>query len=251
VSASVRPLHWVTPHVAQAIELRVLAALTAWAQDWLPQDQVPLHVKVSALTALPNEKEPFELHAAAGARLWVRQSPSDSQSLAAALLASAADTADPILAHAAQCAACERNASLALALVGEAAACQPATPDPSLAAFASGALQLECPAIGLFAVTDASALRHVAPGERAPALERPAPLLRALGRASATATAVLGRVELPLNDLLQMRAGDVLRLPTSLEAALALEVSGVCFATAELGRVGHQVSVQLLAPVPR
>jgi hypothetical protein len=117
--------------------------------------------------------------------------------------------------------------------------------------FGSGAVQLSCEALGLFAIADRAVWRSVPPSERA-AVARPAltPVDRAASRAAVRLDVMLGSVEVELPKVLDLREGDILRLPQRLDQPLAVVCAGKPLAHAVLGEVHGRRGAQLVAGRP-
>jgi flagellar motor switch/type III secretory pathway protein FliN len=255
VNANVRPLHFVSAHAANAIELRVLTAMLAWTQDWLPATSPELRVVVAGDVAQPHLAGCFDAYQSESGRLWVRREQSDDGALAAALFGTPTSGSDmplmdELVTSTLTLARRLRNEALAAVLIGSHTKATADAPDPRLAAHGSGALRIECPGIGLVALVDDSALQHVPPIERAGSAAEPRlmPLEQTLSAARVAVSATLGGVDMSLDELLGMREGDVLRLPLRLEDPLDVQIDGRRLAGAHLGtRDGHR-AVQLVKP---
>lgn len=253
MSAVVRPLHLAGQHVVRAIEARVAKALQGWTAAW---SRVPLSehaVQVEPVEAALTSIGPCSEFSASGGRVWVRSNAEDKEALAEAVLGSAflplAANADAWAQSALADAMHERNLSLAQALVGVPDAITERQPDVATFAFGSGALQIRCEMLGLFAIADAGALVHVPPPDRA---GQPKPLsLRALLDAvrdePVSLTVSLGSVELNLPHLLALEAGDVICLPTRVSDLLPVTLEGRAVARASLGQTGRHKAVQLVS----
>jgi flagellar motor switch/type III secretory pathway protein FliN len=255
MNATVRPIRLVSAHAANAIELRVLTALLAWTQDWLPATSPELRVSVAGEVATAELTGCFDAYQSESGRLWIRREEADDLALAAAVLGMrshgqtlslADELLKPTLAQARRL----RNEALAAVLIGQNPKATTDAPDPRLAGYGSGALRIECAEIGLVALVDDSALQHVPPIERAgnAADAKLKPLEQTLGAARVALTATLSGVDMSLDALLGMREGDVLRLPLRLEDALDVEVDGQRLAGAYLGTQDGHRAVQLVKP---
>lgn len=244
-----RPLRLVGAQALRAIELRLLSALLPWAQDWLPAPAAEPTLRLQAVPrgALPAGRH--ELHANQSGRVWFRHAEADARALATALLGAppARHANDAVFDAALADARRARNRAIAELLIGPHDDPVEAPLDPALAAFGSGALQIEGEAIGLAAFADEGVLRHVPPleGARA-ALPRLVPLEQTLHRAPLQLEVTLGSVELELGPLLGLGVGDVIRLPTRLDELLAVSAGGHRLAGGRPGEHRGQRAVQLL-----
>jgi flagellar motor switch/type III secretory pathway protein FliN len=255
MNATVRPIRLVSAHAANAIELRVLTALLAWTQDWLPATSPELRVSVAGEVAGTELAGCFDAYQSDSGRLWVRREEADDVALAAAVLGmrshgQSISLTDELLKHTLAQACRLRNEALAAVLIGQNPRLTTSAPDPGLAAYGSGALRIECAEIGLVALVDDGALQHVPPIERAgnAADAKLKPLEQTLSAARVALTATLSGVDLSLDALLGMREGDVLRLPLRLEDPLDVEVDGRRLVSAYLGTQDGHRAVQLVKP---
>lgn len=194
----------------------------------------------------------FERFDGADGTLWIRRRPADRRAWLCASLGEAFCSVDDAPADAWAAAIAEqgwqaRNAALCEALTG------PASPEPAdgpaeaLYAFGSGAVQIEAPALGLFALVDGGVLRHVPPRPAAALEAGPprVPLERAAGRAGVGLDVSVGRVEIGLRTLLELRPGDVLRLPTRLDDTLPLGPAGAPPLRCALGESAGRAAIRI------
>lgn len=247
---STRPIRLVGAHALRAIELRALSALLVWAQDWLPDATPEPTLRVqsplpSAVTAFKAEMLGDEV-----GRVWFRHLESDDRALAAALLGAppARSAGDGVLE--ATFAEARRALHRAIAEVLVVLHGEPVdvTPDAKLWAFGSGAVQIDCEAIGLHMIADDGVLRHVPPLERpAAVLPQKMALDKTLARAPLRVDVMLGSADLELGPLLELQTGDVIRLPARLSDSAAIEIDGRCVAQGRLGMHDGRRAVQLVA----
>jgi flagellar motor switch/type III secretory pathway protein FliN len=255
VNPNVRPIHLVSAHAADAIELRVLTAMLAWTQDWLPATAPELRVVVAGDVAEAELVGCFDAYQSGSGRLWIRREDGDDATLATALfgtlsMGQEAPAMDELLKPTLAQARRQRDEALAAVLVGMPAKATTDAPDGRLAAFGSGALRIECPGIGLVALVDDSALQHVPPIERAGSAAEPRlmPLEQTLGAARVAIGATLGGVDMSLDDLLGMQVDDVLQLPLRLDDPLDVHVGGQRVAGAHLGTCDGHRAIHLVKP---
>lgn len=249
MSANVRPFHVVGAHALGSLELRVHEGLLAWRQGWLPAGAPEPALELRALLTVDDLAGGWVLHAGDGGRVWFHTGAVQERSLASALLGMVAPgVLDEVLQQVVGKACAQRNSAVAQALIGPHADPVMAPPDAALAAPGSGAVCLRAPALGLWAVADAGALRHVPPLEAA---RKPSsalvPLERTLGRAPLRLDVTLGSVELELGPLLELQPGDVIRLPARLADNLTVEAAGQRLAGGRLGTLDGHRAVQIVA----
>lgn len=234
--------------------------LQAWARDWRGvtpgATPGPLEVQVMALdsTLAPPPGELEAVHGAA-ATLWVRRRASDRSACAEAVVGAdllpGGSAADDWVAQALDRAWSVRNRALCQALLGERAP-EVVSPPPQavpaeLFAVGSGALQIRCDVLGLHALVDRHVMRDTPPAERGRAAPRLAPTVsieQAIGPARLRVEALLGSVELELEQLLDLRRGDVLRLPQRLDRPLSLTCEDRPLAGVRLGEAHGLLAVQ-------
>jgi flagellar motor switch/type III secretory pathway protein FliN len=118
----------------------------------------------------------------------------------------------------------------------------------SLFEFGAGAVYFSCEQLGLYAIADHSIWRAVPPNDRArTARPKLTPVDQAVKRPTARIDVVLGAVELDLSNMLDLRNGDVLRLPQRLDEGLSVLCEGQLLARGALGERDGRVSVQLIS----
>jgi hypothetical protein len=259
VSADLRPIRLLGHHALAALEARVQAALEGEVAAWLQPHVRPVALQLRApqrddagSRGARDERDghaggdtpgdpvagdgssaasspAFERFEGAHGTLWIRRRPVDRWAWLRASLGEAFCTGDDAPADAWAAAVAEqgwgaRNDALCEALTGPASSKPADGPDEALYALGSGAVQIEAAALGLFALADAGVLRHVPPRAVAALGSDPprVPLDRAAARAGVGLDVSVGRVEIGLRTLLELRPGDVLRLPTRLDDTLPL-----------------------------
>jgi Type III flagellar switch regulator (C-ring) FliN C-term len=107
----------------------------------------------------------------------------------------------------------------------------------------SGHVRFTCDALGLHLIVDGATLRWPAllAREEVPRLPAVVPLNRAVRGAKARIEVLLGSVEVELPKLLDLRCGDLLRLPQKLDEGLLVLCDGQPLARAALGAAeGHK-----------
>jgi flagellar motor switch/type III secretory pathway protein FliN len=252
MSTAVRALHLVGEHALRSIEERVSRSLAGWCRDWVREPMPEPQVSVQALTgASPRMVDCIEIGGATG-RVWIRASADDRNGAARAVLGDEflplATAGDAWSREALSRAIEQRNQSLAQTLIGDVHASMTRPADPSLYAFASGAVQITCEALGVHLLADCAVLQHVPPHAHTPAV-RPAPesLKEAAREAPLTLTVGLGSVELDIAHLFELQPGDVICLPTRLADRLPVMLDGKAVAQGALGHCGQRKAVHLVS----
>lgn len=256
MSAPVRPIRLPGAAALAALEAHAVAALEPWAAGWLRPPARPLAARLCAVQADDARdaalQGPFERLQGEGARLWIRGWAEDRAALLRASLGepfldAAGRPVDAWAATLAERGWRARNAALCAAWVGPAQGTPCAGPDEDVYAFGAGAVRLEAPAIGLFAIADAGVWCHgPARAARRPDVDvRCVPLDLACGGAAVRLSVSAGRVELGLRTLLGLRAGDVLRLPTRLDETVALGHGAAPPLRCALGEAAGRAAVRL------
>jgi flagellar motor switch/type III secretory pathway protein FliN len=254
----VRPVHLLGDAVRSHLLGRAQAAIERWAGQWtvglgLPawQLQAPVTPDGAARAAA------YQSVAAQHGRLWVRRSDEDQLRFRAAVTGADAPAGeiDDWIVSAVEAAWAALHQTLCDAWELGPVQCAADLPAPAalpahVTAFGSGAVRLSCDALALDIVVDSAVLRSVPPFERGttPALAPLAPLNRAAERSEVRLDVLLGSVELDVGTLLDLRVGDVLRLPRRLEQALPVHFEGQAIAGARLGEASGHKAVRLLAP---
>jgi hypothetical protein len=257
----VRPIHFPGAAALNLIRERAYAALDVWAREWVrgwgvdagrvAVLQVQADIDRTCAKGYEYEQVPGE----AGC-IWFRRGGSDRTRLGCAVvgpeLMSAAEGADDWIDAVIDEATQARNRALCAALMGASTAgLSPAqtTPLPeSLFAVGSGVVELSCDALGLHAIADNAVWRGVPPIERTRRQLRPklTPLDEATRRANARLDVRLGDVEIDLLELVELRSGDVLRLPQRLDRGISVLCEGMPLARATLGATHGRKCVQFL-----
>jgi len=270
VNATVRPIHLPGAAALELLRARAQAALDGWAAEWVvgwggdALQADALQLRVAPTEAVQSVPLGFEALCAEAGCIWFGCGAADRSELGRAVVGAelmpGAVCADDWIADAVDRAWEARNRALCTALLGapssEAWPASPTALPAQLFAVGSGAVQLSCDAIGLQAIADGGVWQAMPPGERSSAQRLPAPaaLSQAARRATARLEVVLGSVELELPKLLDLRCGDVLRLPQRLDEQLAVLCDGKPLAHAMLGEAQGRKCVQLFSlphPDPR
>ncbi|MEO8152137.1 MAG: FliM/FliN family flagellar motor C-terminal domain-containing protein [Rhizobacter sp.] len=260
----VRPLHLPGAAALAVLRERVQVALDAWAHEWVsaPGHDAPGAATVQARSACeglrPMPHEFDAVHTEAGC-LWVRCSAEDRFNFGQAVMGAGSmpggSFADDWVAGAVDRAWEARDRALCAALFGTAvssdAPLTAQTPPADLFAFGSGAVEFSCQQTGLHVVADSAVWRAVPPIARSAASPLPeaTPLNRAVHLATARLEVMLGSVELDLPRLMDLRCGDVLRLPQRLHQPVMLMCEGQPLAQALLGEQQGRKAVQTVAPL--
>lgn len=257
----VRPIHLPGATALESLRERTAAALGSWAREWVSGAQAEglsglmLRV-VPAASIAHSPTEEYETLRAERGPMWFRRSHTDREQLGRAVVGvesmSAIESADPWITVVIDQARDNRDRALCSALMGALAV----DVDTSVGAiprevfaFGSGAVELSCESLGLHAIADGAVWRGIPPTERSRQHPRPksTPLNAAVRSAKARLEVILGSVEVELPKVLDLRCGDVLRLPQRLDRAIAVSCEGKPLARVALGeRQGHK-SVQLLS----
>lgn len=256
--SDVRPIHVPGSSAMSVVLERTRAALTAWAREWV-SDWTKDEQRLAALnieSALEADLRPAQelegVHGASG-HMWFRRSALDRASFGRAVLGAElmprSVCADDWIAAIADQAWTARNRALCEALVGAPATAVSAhgSEFPArLSRVGSGAVKVSCGPLGLHAIADAGVWSRVPPAERKSArLPALVPLDRAARRASLHIEVMLGSVELELPRLMDMRRGDVLRLPARLDQPLTVSCEGKPFARTVLGEAAGRKAIQI------
>ncbi|MCW7540867.1 FliM/FliN family flagellar motor C-terminal domain-containing protein [Aquabacterium sp. A7-Y] len=251
---AIRPFMLVGSQALQVLGQRAGTALASWAAGWSLCGEAPAIVATPVAGSEP-ERLPCRHFSGEGGRLWVALAAGPSQELARAVLgpsrAAGFGANDDWLAQVLAQARDALCAALVESLLGAAAESDgPAVPDDKLWQPGSGAVRFDCAALGLQAWASADVLRHVPPAEVARRAMAPTTdLQRAAASQAVTLGVVAGRVELELGRLLELQAGDVLRLPSRLDEPLWLVgPGGDTLARCALGEQAGRLAVRLVRP---
>lgn len=262
VMPAVRPFNVWSDAALDHVRRRANDALQAWAQEWLgvtlgeAQARPTVHVKAlgEGPTPVPGE---YDAVRGALASLWVCTSGHCRSAFGNAVvgpeLMPGGSAADDWVALAVDRAWSARDRLLCRALLGEPLAEGPLPPPrgefAALLERGSGAVQITCEALGLHALADRSVMRDMPPAERG-AVRRLPPAVaieQAMRPATLHVEALLGSVELELDQVLDLRRGDVLRLPQRLDQRLSLSCAGRPLAGVELGETRGFKAIQVFA----
>jgi len=262
-SAPVRPIHLPGTSALESLRRHAQTALDTWAREWVsgwagdePRN-APLHVE-SVLDEVGPRFQEYDVVRAGKGCLWFRRSIGDRIAFNCAITGAKkmrdGCSVDEWMSEVVDRAWCARSDVLCAALMGEPVAAHPLEGvgelPQSLFALGSGAVRLSCDAFGLNAIADAAVWRALLPAERASS-PQPRPRLTSLERAAHRARTrldvLLGSVDLELPQLMDLRCGDVLRLPQRLDQGIAVLCEGKTLAHALLGEMRGRKSVQLFA----
>lgn len=258
MSASVRPIHLPGASALSSLRERALPALDAWARDWVMgwrgagTRSVPLIVSsVERSVALESVK--YEAVRGGADKLWIRSTDADRRSFGQAVvgreLMSRLTGIDDWIAGVVDHAWRARSKALFASLFGAPPAQfgQEQLGVPEAAAFGSGAVLLSCETIGLLAIADGNVWNKSAPAARREPLPKLTMLDRAVKSSVLRLEVTLGSVPLEVPKLLDLRVGDVLRLPQRLDQPLEVTCNRLPLAHALLGESGGRRGVQLIA----
>lgn len=263
MNAAVRPIHIPGAAALDALRERVQAALDTWAREWAigcaDSAQMLPALRVSAVLddIRPHAREGWDAVRSEAGCMWFRNGVGDrlrfGEAVVGSALLSSSGYVDEWIGGIAERAWQARNRSLSAALLGGQVADEPnAALSSALFAFGSGAVLLSCEELGLHAIADSAVWRAIGSAAEKPAQESPAvtPLERAMRRATARVDVMLGSVEVDLPKLLDLRRGDVLRLPQRLDEGIQVLCEGQPLAHALLGEAQGRKCIQLLPTNP-
>lgn len=257
MSSNVRALHLPRAAALEWLRQQTLAALAAWARDWL-SGWTRHDVRLASLqvTNIRNGVQPqpgdyVEVTAASGG-LWVRDVTTDRTAFARAVLGVESTSASEEWANGAvEEAWSARSQALCATLLGSSIERNMSREAPPASVFAlgSGAVCLSCEALGLHAIADNAVWRSAPAFSRSS--ERRLPPLVALSDAtrerSVRLEAILGSVEIEVPALMDLRSGDVVRLTRRLTDGIEVLCERKPLASAALGAAHGRKGVQLLA----
>jgi hypothetical protein len=263
MSPAVRTLHVPGAKALESIRVRAQAVLVEWAREWMSgwqenTSRIELQVAALDVASGPTAAEYVAVRSASGC-LWYRRDWADRAAFARCVVGPAlmqrSACADDWVIGVVERAWQTLTHALCAELLGPPVAPGEETvavelPE-SLFAFGSGAVQLSCEALGLFAIADRAVWRTVPPSERA-VTARPAltPVDHAARRAAVRLDVMLGSVEVELPKVLDLRGGDILRLPQRLDQPLTVVCAGKPLARAVLGEIDGCRGVQLVTDPP-
>jgi flagellar motor switch/type III secretory pathway protein FliN len=256
--SEVRPIHLPGTSAMSMVLERVRSALTAWAREWVSgwandeQRLAALNVE-SVWKVDQRPAQEFEgLHGAHG-HVWFRRGTLDRLNFDRAVvgieLMPRSIYADDWIAGVVEHAWTARNRALCEALVGEprsSRSTQNSEWPASLMSVGSGAVKISCEPLGLHAIADAGVWTLLPPPERKSARLPTIQLLEsAVQRANLRIEVMLGSVALDLPKIMDLRCGDVLRLPARLDEPLTVTCEGKPFARAVLGAAAGRKTIQI------
>lgn len=264
MNTAVRPIHISSDAAVDVLRQRGQAALDGWAREWVSgwtsDGQRASKVQVRAVTdGAGVQSYEFEALRTEAGCIWFSCSPVDRLSFGRAVVGAelmrGSRCADDWIAGLIDCARDARNRALCSGLLGmrpiEALPAGACVVPPELFVFGSGAIQLSCDALGLYAIADSAVWRSVPPVRtRSQPLPKLAPLDQAASRARMRLDVMLGSVEVELPKLLDLRCGDVLRLPQRLDQEVAVLCEGKPLAHAALGETQGCKAIQVIARHP-
>jgi len=251
----VRPIHLPGAAALESVREHAAAALDEWAREWVVDDASSMSLRCSGVSVEAQSPD-YQLLRAKEGCIWFRRSGTDRERLGHAIVGAArlpdVTRADSWLVAAIDQACNERDRGLCSVLLGSPIAerISPLStlPDEVLA-FGSGAVQLSCEWLGLYAVVESSVWRKIPPiardGQRR--MPRADTLDTALRGAGTRLEVMLGSVEVELFKVLDLRHGDVLRLPQRVDQPIAVLCEGRPLARGALGDSGGRKCVQLLS----
>ncbi len=254
----VRPIYLPGATALAALRERVWAALQSWGRDWIggwSADPTLLeNLRVAAPGGLAAAVNSWEQSGG----LWFRCGRAETERLAGAITGEGELTgtgiADDWMRDLVDRVWRSRNEALSAGLSGSTVAegkfhVTSVLPS-SLFEFGSGAVEISCKPLGLYAIADQSVWRTIAPPARAHQYSRPrlVPLEAALrgARARTRLDVMLGAVDIELASLSDLRRGDVLNLTSRLDTGIAVLCAGKPLTQALLGTVGGRKCVRLL-----
>jgi hypothetical protein len=261
MSAPVRAIQLPSATALSSVAQRLRAALAPWVSEWTLGGGTDSFAGLAVDARCVDDEAAlraaeFQTVRTKTGTLWIRRTAADAARLGRAVVGDAmmprGSWADDWVADVIEHAWAARNRAIASALLE-------ATPDegtsplgalPSgLFAFGAGSVYCSCDALGLHLVADQSIWRLLPPNERTPrARGRLTPIDEAARGAGLRIEVVLGTVELDLSKVLDLRCGDVLRLPQCLDEGLSILCEGHPVARAALGERRGRKCVQLTTP---
>ncbi len=258
MSMAVRPIHIPGKAALDWLRQQSLAALDDWGREWLSA-WTPGDVRMQSLTisgigdrVRPPLRE-YEAVSGGSGSLWVRRSAADLSSFGRIVLGAELmprlSCVDDWVAETADHAWNARNRALCASLLGAATTQLGASSElpADLFAFGSGAVVISCDALGLHAIADKNIWSSVPPGTRAAGRSPPmlTPVEQATRNKALRLDVMLGSVEVELPKLLDLRTGDVVRLPQRLDEGITVLCEGQPLAQATLGATQGYKGVQL------
>ncbi|HEY5760120.1 MAG TPA: FliM/FliN family flagellar motor C-terminal domain-containing protein [Steroidobacter sp.] len=259
MSGAVRPIILPGAAALEWLRLRAQSALDAWAREWVVAHgsrlDGALRVEAIDCTHRTNIHE-YEVVCTDAGCMWFRAGRADRLDLGCAVvghqLMPRSTCADDWIAGVVDGARHALTRELTTALLG---APMPGKWPPHLTALPAAALAtgtgsvlICCEGLGLHAVADGSVWRSVPPTRRDVSQRLPAltAVDRAIRKARARLDVMLGSTEVELPKLVDLRCGDVLRLPQRLDQSLAVLCEGQPLAQAALGQAQGRICVQIV-----
>jgi hypothetical protein len=258
---AVRPIHMPGTAALASLRERAHAALSDWALEWAsgwPSGGNPMATfRVCSVTGAGQAYD-YEYDAVGGDAgcVWFRRAGADLTELGCTVvgpqLMPGSVSVDDWIADVVDQARDARNRALVTALlgaaIGERSPVRVSELPGRLFAVGSGAVELSCDLLGLYAIADGAVWRTVPPTERERlrSLPKLTPLNAAVRRANARLDVILGSVEVDLPKLLDLRCGDVLRLPQRLDRGITVLCEGKPLGRAALAQLQGRKCVQLL-----
>lgn len=239
---------------------RAQSALDAWAREWVVgyESRLGTALRVEAIDgAHRSDIREYEVARTDAGCMWFRVSRADRLDLSCAVvgheLMPRSACADDWIAGVVDGAwlALTRELTTALLLGAPVPSKWPpqltALPAAALATGA-GSVLISCESLGLHAVADSNLWRSVPPTQRDVTQRLPGltAVDRAIRNARARLEVMLGSTEVELPKLVDLRCGDVLRLPQRLDQGLAVLCEGRPLAQASLGQAQGRVCVQIV-----
>jgi hypothetical protein len=255
---SPRPIHLPGEAALDSLRQRAQGALDFWAREWMSRradQQQSAVAQVAAFDSACDSTREYEAMRSKTGCMWFRRSSDDRVNFAREVfgpeLLPKGVATDDWLSEIMDRAWHARNRALCTALLGtptvETEATRLDEPPRDMFAFGSGAVRLSCDTLGLYAIADQSVWRSVPPTQRARRLPKVTPLDRASLQATVKLEAMLGSVAVDLPKILDLRCGDVLRLPERVDQGIAVLCDGKPFARAALGESRGNKCAQLMA----
>ena len=257
MSAAARTIHLPSATALATVAQRLRAALAPWSAEWTIGGGSESSAPALEARALEHDSAldtpEFESVQTKAGMLWFRRNAADLTNLGRAVVGTAlmpkGTWADESVADVVEHAWAARNRAIVSALLGappESSSSRGALP-ASVFEFGAGSVYFSCELLGLHVVADHSIWRSVPPSERArTARTKLTALDEAVRSPTARIDVVLGAVELDLSNVLDLRCGDVLRLPQRLDEGLSVLCEGQPLARGSLGERDGRVSVQLM-----
>lgn len=263
MSEQVRQIHIPGTAAFESLRERVQIALTMWARQWIGDDEDDAQLLQTTIVVQPLGEEAcgqahsYESVRAEQGSMWFRRDDRDLATFATAVVGEEPVPStlyvDAWIGEATNRARHARNHTLHAALLGASEEQQSSSSDDFLPGdlfrYGSGACEISCEALGLRAVVDSNVWRGIEKSSRRNArpLPKATPLDQAVRQASARLEVLLGEVEVELPKILDMRCGDVLRLPLRLDQGIPVTAQGLPLARAMLGEARGSKAIRVVA----